>query len=100
MRCTTLQDVKLWVSEERIRSSQGINLDNILLRACIRACIRACVRACVRASERAHGCVCPYGAVVCAVRFQSKRCGFNPHQGRSCTSSLSLGGNQQPKVYA
>ena len=34
------------------------------------------VRACARA--RARVCVCVYGAVVCAVDFKSKHCGFDP----------------------
>ena len=44
----------------------------------------ACVHAYVRA------CVWPYGAVVCAVGFQSKHCGFDPRQVGFHTSFFSF----------
>ena len=42
-------------------------------------------------------CVCLYGAVVYAVDFQSKYCGFDPR--RVSPPSLFLGGYQQANVY-
>ena len=50
--------------------------------ACVRACVRACMRACVR--------LCLYGAVVCAVDFQSKHCGFDPRRVQLHTSFFSF----------
>ena len=35
-------------------------------------------------------CVWPYGAVVCAVDFQSKHCGFDPRRVRFHTSFFSF----------
>ena len=46
----------------------------------------ACVRACVCVSV----CVWLYGAVVCAVDFQSKHCGFDPRRVRFHTSFFSF----------
>ena len=51
---------------------------------CVRACVCACVRACVRA------CMCLYGAVVCAVDFQSKHCWFDPRRVQLHTSFFSF----------
>ena len=54
---------------------------------CVCACLCSCVYACVRARVRG---VRPYGAVVCAVDFQSKYCGFDPCRVRFYTSFFSF----------
>ena len=56
------------------------------VRACVHACMGACMGACMRACMR----VWPYGAVVCAVDFQLKHCGFDPRRVRFHTSFFSF----------
>ena len=54
---------------------------------CVCVCVRVRVCVCMCVFGR---CVWPYGAVVCAVDFQSKHCGFDPRRVRFHTSFFSF----------
>ena len=60
--------------------------------ACVRACVSVggWVAVCVYVCLCVCVCVWPYGAVVCAVDFQSKHCGFDPRRVRFHTSFFSF----------
>ena len=63
----------------------GLGIITILI-----MCVCVFVYMCVCVWVGVCVCVWPYGAVVCAVDFQSKHCGFDPRRVRFHTSFFSF----------